>query len=87
MNFELRFQKIILTVRMNLPEQVSNVGDRVMTVGIVMTVGYYRLPNWVYCENGLEYQKGAGILTCLFGTYTCLFSVHTHAPKSGLVLA
>ena len=30
-----------------------------MTVGIVMTVGYYRLPNWPYCENGLEHQNTA----------------------------
>ena len=28
-----------------------------MTVGIVMTVGYHRLPNWAYCENGLEHQN------------------------------
>ena len=28
-----------------------NVSDR------VMTVGYYRLPNWAYCENGLEHQN------------------------------
>jgi len=30
-----------------------------MTVGLVMTVGYYRLPNWAYCENGLEHQNTA----------------------------
>ena len=30
-----------------------------MTVGLVMTVGYYRLPNWTYCENGLEHQNTA----------------------------
>ena len=30
-----------------------------MTVGLVMTVGYYRLPNWDYCENGLENQNTA----------------------------
>ena len=30
-----------------------------MTVGIVMTVGYYRLPNWAYYENNLEHQNTA----------------------------
>ena len=38
---------------------LRNVRDRVMTVGLVMTVGYYRLPNWAYCENGLENQNTA----------------------------
>ena len=27
-----------------------------MTVGIVMTVGYKRLPDWAYRENGLEHH-------------------------------
>jgi len=31
----------------------------VITVGIVMTVGYYRLPDWAYCGNGLEHQNTA----------------------------
>ena len=38
------------------------------------------LPNYIK-------MKGNSILTCLFGTYTCLSSVHTHAPKLSLVLA
>ena len=33
-----------------------------MTVGLVMTVGYYRLLNWAYCENGLENQNTAPFL-------------------------
>ena len=28
-----------------------------MTVGIVITVGNYRPPNWAYCGNGLEHQQ------------------------------
>ena len=35
-----------------------------MTVGIVMTVGYYRLPSWAYCENGLEHQNTAPFNKC-----------------------
>ena len=34
-----------------------------MTVGLVMTVGYYRLLNWAYCENGLENQNTAPFLS------------------------
>jgi hypothetical protein len=30
-----------------------------MTVAIVMTVGYYRLPDWAYRDNGLEHQNTA----------------------------
>ena len=30
-----------------------------MTVAIVMTVGYYRLPDWAYRKNGLEHQNTA----------------------------
>ena len=30
-----------------------------MTVVVVMTVGYYRLPDWAYRENGLEHQNTA----------------------------
>ena len=35
-----------LLIQPHLLVIVINVRDRVMTVGIVMTVGYYRLPNW-----------------------------------------
>ena len=35
-----------------------------MTIGIVMTVGNYRFPNWAYCENGLEHQNTARFNEC-----------------------
>ena len=43
---------------------IYDVGDRVMTVVMVMTVGYYRLPSWAYCENGLEHQNTASFNKC-----------------------
>ena len=34
-------------------------GFGALVITLVMTVGYYRLPNWAYCENGLEHQNTA----------------------------
>ena len=43
-----------------------------------MTVGYYRLPSWAYCENGLEHQNAAPFNKC----YSSLSFVRQRSRKA-----